>query len=170
MIYNEKYDKWFTKSGLVYRYSKSKDKLELCVLFKKKNGYLYFSAKNKHILHHRALYEIFVSVIPEGYQIDHINTVRDDNRLENLRVVTRSENMLNPLTIQHNREAHIGKKLTKEHKQHVSESQIDKPKSEFGKKYIEHFGYGRSKNINQYKIEWKWYKKLNGKCRWEDFK
>ena len=30
MRYNEKYDRWFTKGGLVYRYSKRQDKLVLC--------------------------------------------------------------------------------------------------------------------------------------------
>ena len=36
-----------------------------------------------------------VSQIPEGFEIDHINRIRHDNRIDNLRLVTHSENMLN---------------------------------------------------------------------------
>lgn len=47
---------------------------------------------------HRLVFEAFVEKIPEGMEIDHINAVRDDNRLENLRVVTHKENANNPIT------------------------------------------------------------------------
>lgn len=33
--------------------------------------------------------------IPEGMEIDHINGVRDDNRIDNLRLVTKKENLKN---------------------------------------------------------------------------
>lgn len=42
--------------------------------------------------------ETFVGPRPEGYQCDHINTVRDDDRLENLRWVSPTGNNLNPIT------------------------------------------------------------------------
>jgi hypothetical protein len=42
-----------------------------------------------------------IGEIPEGMVIDHINTIRTDNRLENLRCVTHLENNNNPLTIKH---------------------------------------------------------------------
>jgi hypothetical protein len=47
--------------------------------------------KSVHIL----VMEAFVGERPDGYDIDHINRVRDDNRLENLRYCSRSENNLN---------------------------------------------------------------------------
>ena len=47
--------------------------------------------KNVHIL----VMEAFVGERPNGYEIDHINRMRDDNRLNNLRYCTRSENNLN---------------------------------------------------------------------------
>ena len=54
---------------------------------------------------HRLVYEAFNGPIPDGMEIDHINTVRDDNRLVNLRCVTRKENCNNPITKEHHIEA-----------------------------------------------------------------
>jgi hypothetical protein len=42
---------------------------------------------------HRVLWEAFNGPIPEGMQVDHINGKKDDNRLENLRLVTNAENL-----------------------------------------------------------------------------
>ena len=41
-----------------------------------------------------------------------------------------------------------------------------KPRTEFGKKYVEHFGYGAAKNISQYNVERKFFQNF-GRCRWE---
>lgn len=43
---------------------------------------------------HRVIWKIETGREPEGF-IDHINGIRDDNRIENLRDVTPRENMLN---------------------------------------------------------------------------
>ena len=42
---------------------------------------------------HRLVYETFVGDIPTGYQIDHINEIKDDNRVENLQLLTQQENI-----------------------------------------------------------------------------
>jgi len=63
-----------------------------------------------------------------------------------------------------------------EHCKHLSESLSDKPRysrrnkalSDFGKKYIAHFGYGFSLNKRQYRTEHGWYSKHNKQCRWEE--
>ncbi|QLP02863.1 HNH endonuclease [Enterobacter hormaechei] len=44
---------------------------------------------------HRIIWEMHNGPIPDGLVIDHINRNRSDNRLENLRVVTRRDNFLN---------------------------------------------------------------------------
>lgn len=55
------------------------------------------SVNGKHYYRrvHRLVWETFNGKIPDGLTIDHINHIRDDNRLENLRLMTRIENGVN---------------------------------------------------------------------------
>lgn len=46
---------------------------------------------------HRLVYENFIGDIPENMYIDHIDNNRANNKLENLRLVTQSENMKNAM-------------------------------------------------------------------------
>ena len=55
--------------------------------------------KSKTFRVHTLIWEAFNGEIPEGMEIDHINAVRTDNRLENLRIMTHQENLNNPLTV-----------------------------------------------------------------------
>lgn len=59
------------------------------------NGYLYIKAGGKNFSASRLAWEITHGKIAEGLEIDHINRNRQDNRIENLRVVTRAENLAN---------------------------------------------------------------------------
>lgn len=153
MKYNAKYDRWITKGGLVYRYDSKKDKLVECKLQTSMGGYLQVYVSKPRLTRvyvHRLVYETFVGEITQGYEIDHINTVRDDNRLDNLRCVTHKENDNNPLT-----------------RKNRSESQKGKIKSEFGRKFKEHFGIVKFENKKLYKREHTWYMIHNKVCRWE---
>lgn len=56
------------------------------------NGYSRIWVHGKMKLTHRLVYSLFKGPIPDGFQVDHINGSRDDNRIENLRVVTSAGN------------------------------------------------------------------------------
>ena len=76
--------------------------------------------------------------------IDHINTNRMDNRIENLRWVTIKENMNNPLTYK----KHLGKKHSEETKKIMSEKAMG---------YKNH----RARKINQYSLKYEFLKTWN---------
>jgi hypothetical protein len=62
--------------------------------FNKINGYRAVGINKFSYPEHRIVFAIFHGRWPQG-QIDHINGVRDDNRIENLREATRSQNNQN---------------------------------------------------------------------------
>ena len=65
---------------------------------------------------HRLIAKTFIKNPDNKPCIDHINTVRTDNRVENLRWVTYKENSNNELTKEHISEANKGRELSEEHK------------------------------------------------------
>lgn len=65
-------------------------------------GYYGITVGNHTVYVHQLVYEVFVERVPEGMEIDHINADPHDNRVENLRVVTKSGNMRNPITRKRN--------------------------------------------------------------------
>ena len=62
-----------------------------------KKGYqyvnLYKNGKAKTFKVHRLVYAAFNGEIPPGMEVNHINEVKTDNRLENLNLMTRKENI-----------------------------------------------------------------------------
>lgn len=107
MKYNEKYDRYVDDDLVIYRWDKNKDKLVQVNPYKAGCGYMCITCTlkpddyHRPIYLHRFLWETLIGEIPQGLQIDHINTIRTDNRLENLRLVTCKENHNNPLTVKH---------------------------------------------------------------------
>ena len=70
---------------------KNNGKLKL-LTSKNSHGYytVYINGKIKY--YHRLVWEHFNGEISAGFQIDHINNVRTDNRIENLQLLTNKDN------------------------------------------------------------------------------
>lgn len=66
----------------------------------KRDGKHYFTVtiSQKKYSVHRIVWIMINGDIPDGMEIDHINRDRYDNRIENLRLVTKSQNSLNKTT------------------------------------------------------------------------
>ena len=60
-------------------------------------GYLRFGLQHekgrKNYFQHRFVFEAIKGSIPEGYEIDHKNEVKTDNRIKNLQLLTRQQNV-----------------------------------------------------------------------------
>lgn len=89
---------------------------------------LYADANREHKLIHKLVAEAFIPN-PNGYnEVDHINTIRTDNRSCNLRWVSHKENCNNPISIEHYKnmilvKGMLGKHHTEEAKKKISEAQ-----------------------------------------------
>ncbi|HGP0980321.1 TPA: HNH endonuclease [Klebsiella aerogenes] len=68
----------------------------------KSRGYWSVHIKGKSFKRSRIIYEMHHGPIPSGMQIDHINGVTSDDRIENLRIATQSENQMNRGIMKHN--------------------------------------------------------------------
>ena len=62
---------------------------------KHNKGYLATRIHGKAYLVHHVVWIMHNGPIPDGLEIDHFNGIRTDNRIENLRVMTRKENSQN---------------------------------------------------------------------------
>jgi hypothetical protein len=60
---------------------------------KEKGGYMRFNLDDKMYYNHRYIYEMYHSIkLKADEYINHINHIRDDNRIDNLEVVTKKQN------------------------------------------------------------------------------
>ena len=63
------------------------------------NGYLYFNlcdknlSKPKFYYQHRFVYEVFKGQISQFFEVDHINNIKNDNRIKNLQILTKEKNI-----------------------------------------------------------------------------
>lgn len=61
-----------------------------------RKGYLftnfYYDGRSHTHVIQRVIWQAFVGYVPEGYEIDHIDNDRTNNRLSNLQLLTKSQN------------------------------------------------------------------------------
>ena len=98
--------KKYYKHPVFTNYSASKNGDIVCVKNEKQrkmctnnSGYQVFTMYNKQLAktisytQHRFVYEVFNGPVTKFFEIDHINNDRKDNRLNNLQLLTRKENI-----------------------------------------------------------------------------
>lgn len=74
----------------------SKKRKKLLTITESRNGYkcvtLTQDNKNYRLSIHRLVYETFVGVIPDGYEVNHKDENISNNKLDNLELLTHREN------------------------------------------------------------------------------
>ena len=87
----------------------------------KTNGYRVIRINKILYKAHRLIWIYFNGDIDTALQIDHINQIRSDNRIENLRLATRSQNGSNRPKQKDNTSGYKGVSWSKQHKKWVAQ-------------------------------------------------
>ena len=97
--------KKFYKNPVFSNYAANKNgdvlslKSKKILKMEKNKGYLRFRIFNEKLekrtnySQHRFVYEVFKGVIPTCLEVDHINNIKSDNRIKNLQLLTRKQNV-----------------------------------------------------------------------------
>lgn len=141
MRYVEKYNRYIDDDCVIYRYRKGDGKFVQVKPSINNCGYEFICYKEHGVVYvHRLVYEAFKGEIPEELEIDHIDRNKHNNNPDNLRLVTRAENLSNRTT------------------------------GWFARKFKEHYGIKDNEYVTKhpdYVKEKSWFYKHNKKCRWE---
>lgn len=90
------------------------------------DGYLNVSVNGRLYPVHRVVMLMCYGFYGEGLEVDHINHVRNDNRLLNLRFVTRSENRKNQSVSSKNTSGVTGVYFSKAKKKYIAQIKVNR--------------------------------------------
>lgn len=93
-------------------------------------GYLRSQVKKKQYFNHRLIFLMHYGYMPE--MIDHINGIRDDNRIENLRPVNYAQNRWNASKPSHNKSGVKGIRWREKQKKWVVAISCNKHRKQYG--------------------------------------
>lgn len=83
-----------TPNGEVFSFIRNKFLKQFYNQFGRPKVDLRKEGKTKQFYVHRLVYETWVGEVPKGLDVDHIDGDKTNSKLSNLRLLTRSENML----------------------------------------------------------------------------
>ena len=92
----------------------------------KSSGYLTVSVHGRNYSVHRVVMLMCYGFCGEGLEVDHINHVRNDNRLVNLRFVTHRGNMRNQSVSGKNTSGVTGVYFSKAKKKYIAQIKVDR--------------------------------------------
>jgi len=103
------------ENGIIYRHIKKYHTYKIAG-WKHPEGYMRIWINGKQLALHRFLYEMYHNIkLTPDQQIDHINNIKDDNRICNLRVVSHSQNQQNSFKYCNNTSGYKGIHWHKQH-------------------------------------------------------
>lgn len=88
------------------------------------DGYVKVMLHKKSYPAHRIIWEMLKGNITNDMQVDHINHIRNDNRIENLRIVTKQSNMENKSKYKNNKSGITGVNFSIKRGRFISQVQI----------------------------------------------
>jgi hypothetical protein len=89
------------------------------------SGYWRVMCRNKSYKTHNIVWNMHYGEISDGLSVDHINRVRHDNNIENLRLVTPSQQKTNQGTYKNNTSGYRGVGWHKKSKKWVARAQVN---------------------------------------------
>lgn len=98
----------------------------------RQNGYINIFINHTNNRAHRLAWLYMYGYIPDC-DIDHINGIRDDNRISNLRLATRSQNNANSKVASHNTSGYKGVWFDKSRNKFVSQIKINGTNKHIGR-------------------------------------
>lgn len=120
----------YVDGKLISKNEKSKRFGQDAGALRKKTGYVYVYAKRKTYSAHRIVFLWHHGYFPE--YVDHINRIKHDNRIENLRSATVTQNVRNRNMYSNNTSGHEGIWFNKKINRWVAYTSINKEKKHIG--------------------------------------